>query len=300
MAESRLEPSGSESQKQKALFFLLLGGASISCSPILVRASELGPITSAFWRVAFALIPLLIAYRQRSRSGNAAGEIRNVKSFLYAGLPGFLLAGDLAAWHISLHLTSVANATLLVNTSPIFVALGCWLLLRQPINRNILIGLVLAILGVVVLKGGVPSFSKGEIAGDLVALTAALFLSGYMIVMTRVRADYSTLAVMTASTVTTSLVLLPIALIFEEKFIPTTASGWLIVVAMGWICHVLGQGLIAYSLAWLPPAFSTLTLLIQPVLAAGLAWIFLNEPVGPLQIVGGFLVLTGILLARRT
>ncbi|WP_437193206.1 DMT family transporter [Planctomicrobium sp. SH527] len=300
MAESSIEPSGSESQKRRALIFLLLGGASISCSPILVRASELGPITSAFWRVAFALIPLLIACRQRSRSNKNASELGTLRKFLYAGLPGFLLAGDLAAWHLSLHMTSVANATLLVNTSPIFVALASWLFLRQPISRNIVTGLVLAILGVVVLKGGVPSFSKGEMAGDAVALTAALFLSGYMIVMTRVRADYSTLAVMTASTVTTSLVLLPLALIFEEQFLPTSASGWLIVAAMGWICHVLGQGLIAYSLAWLPAAFSTLTLLIQPVLAAGLAWVLLNEPVGPLQIVGGFLVLTGILLARRS
>jgi len=58
--------------------------------------------------------------------------------------------------------------------------------------------------------------------------------------------------------------------------------------------------LIAFSLAWLPATFSSLTLLIQPVVAAVLAWIVLNEPLRGPQVVGGAIVIAGILLARRT
>ena len=68
---------------------------------------------------------------------------------------------------------------------------------------------------------------------------------------------------------------------------------------LAWISHCAGQGLIAYSLAHLPAAFSSVSLLFQPVMAAVFAWILLAEPLVPLQIVGGVIVLFGIYLARR-
>ena len=60
-----------------------------------------------------------------------------------------------------------------------------------------------------------------------------------------------------------------------------------------------GQGLIAYALAHLPAAFSSVSLLFQPVMAALFAWLLLAEPLVPLQIAGGVVVLAGIYLARR-
>ena len=58
-------------------------------------------------------------------------------------------------------------------------------------------------------------------------------------------------------------------------------------------------GIIAYALAHLSAAFSSVTLLVQPALAAVLAWLILNEPLGPVQTVGGVIILLGILLAKR-
>jgi drug/metabolite transporter (DMT)-like permease len=52
-------------------------------------------------------------------------------------------------------------------------------------------------------------------------------------------------------------------------------------------------------MAWLPATFSSLTLLIQPVVAAMLAWLFLGEPVTLVQAAGGSIVIAGIVLARR-
>ena len=78
-----------------------------------------------------------------------------------------------------------------------------------------------------------------------------------------------------------------------------SASGWLILVGLAWISHARGQGLIAYALAHLPAAFSSVSLLFQPVMAAFFAWLLLAEPLAPLQIAGGVVVLAGIYLARR-
>ena len=70
-------------------------------------------------------------------------------------------------------------------------------------------------------------------------------------------------------------------------------------IGLGLVSHAGGQSLIAYALAHLPAAFSSLSLLVQPVAAAVLAWIILGESIGVWQVLGGAIVLSGILLARR-
>jgi drug/metabolite transporter (DMT)-like permease len=81
--------------------------------------------------------------------------------------------------------------------------------------------------------------------------------------------------------------------------IPRSAGGWWILIGLALISHAAGQGLIAYALAHLPAAFSSVSLLFQPVMAAIFAWILLAEPLVPLQIAGGVIVLVAIYLARR-
>ncbi len=78
-----------------------------------------------------------------------------------------------------------------------------------------------------------------------------------------------------------------------------TARGWLVLLALGWISHAGGQTLIAFALAHLPAAFSSVSLLIQPVAAALFAWLLLREPLGAVQALGGAIVLADIVLARR-
>jgi len=94
-------------------------------------------------------------------------------------------------------------------------------------------------------------------------------------------------------------VLLPLSLISGERFLPLDARGWLVLIALALISHIGGQGLIAYALAHLPAAFSSVSLLLQPVLATVFAWLLLGEQLSPSQALGGALVLAGILIARR-
>lgn len=283
----------------RALSALVLGGILLGCSPILVRVSELGPVATAFWRLALALVPLalLLARSGAGRDGLPATS----RQHLTAALPGMFLAGDLSAWHTSLHMTSVTNSTLLANMAPVFVTLASWLFLRQRIRASFIAALVLSIAGVIVLNGS--SFSTagdGHIRGDAVALGAACFYAGYFIFLARARNEFSTSVVMLWSTIAATVCVLPVALLTETALMPHTAYGWAVVIGLGWLVHAGGQGLIAFSLAWLPAAFSSLTLLIQPVIAAVLAWVVLGEPLRMLQAIGGAIVIAGILLARRS
>jgi drug/metabolite transporter (DMT)-like permease len=291
----------SEHPKGRALGALVLGGVFLGCSPILVRLSQIGPIATAFWRLALALAPLALLFSNASRTGSIGRLPSRGREHLAAALPGICLAGDLVMWHISLHMTSVTNSTLLANMAPIFVTIASWLFLRQRTSGAFVAGLALSIIGVVVLNGGAASMrASGHLHGDLVALGAAAFYAGYFVMLSRARAQFSTSVVMLWSTLSAAICILPIALVFEPAFVPHLLLGWLILLGLGWLVHAGGQGLITFSLAWLPATFSSLTLLIQPVVAAVLARFVLSEPLGPSQIIGGSIVIAGILLARRT
>jgi drug/metabolite transporter (DMT)-like permease len=277
---------------------LILGGISLGGSPIFVRLSLVGPVTTAFWRLSLALIPLLALFRFRTEGFESQKQPRLASEYMLAALPGVFLAGDLALWHVSLHMTSVANATLLANMAPIFVTFGSWLIFRQPVKRVFLVGLLLSICGVVVLKGSLSAMGDGHIQGDMLALAAAAFYAGYIMLVGWTRKRFQSSAIMLCSTVSAAVCTLPIARSFEKDFFPATFMGWAILFGLAWMSQAAGQSLITYALGWLPAAFSSLTLLIQPVIAAGIAWVLLGEALTVTQIAGGLIVLAGIVLAR--
>lgn len=281
-----------------ALAALLLGGIAIGGSPIFVRLSEVGPMTTAFWRVALAFIPLLV-WSKAMPGIKRDARPESLSDYFWLSMPGVFLAADLAAWHLALHMTSVANATLLANLAPIFVTLGSWVIFRARVSGIFLTGLATALAGVVVLKGGPAALGDGKLAGDATAAVAAVFYAGYILVIGRLRVRFSTRTIMIWSTATAAVCMLPVSVIFETGFVPFTLFGWAMLAGLALISHAGGQGMITYALAFLPPAFSSLTLLLQPVVAAALAWFLLSEPIGLMQAIGGVIVIFGILIARR-
>lgn len=290
----------SRSGSRLALLALMTGATGIAFAPIFVRVSEVGPVTTAFYRLLFAL-PLLWLWSSIERNSNqtallpqSAGDYRDL------ALAGLLFAADLAVWHWSIHLTSVANATLLANASPIFVTVGARLLFSERIYPAFVLGMLLAFSGVVVLMGASLDLAPQHLLGDALALLTAVFYAGYQLTLKHLRGAFSTATIMSWSGLTTCLALWPMAWLSGEPLLAETVRGWVILVGLAWVAQVLGQSLIAYAFAHLPASFSSVGLLLQPVIAALLAWGLLNEPLQPMQALGGVVVLFGIVMARRS
>jgi drug/metabolite transporter (DMT)-like permease len=291
-AEASAKPAGSG----LALAALLAGATCIALSPIWVRVSEVGPTASAFWRVALA-VPLLWLLYPLAPRGEVASQRGKWK--LYAAA-GFAFAGDLAFWHWSIKFTSVANSTLLANLASIFVTLAVWIFWRQKPTGTFLAGLFAALAGVAMLVRTSLDFSPNGILGDALGVVTAMFYAWYLLAVKDVRdRGAATLHLMAVTTTVTTAFLYPVALASGEDLFPDTEIGWLKLVGLAWISHSAGQGLIAYALAHLPAAFSSVSLLFQPVMAAVFAWVLLGEPLVALQMAGGVVVLAGIWLARR-
>jgi len=279
------------------LFALFAGAICIALSPIWVRISEVGPTASAFWRVCLAVPLLWILFFSL--------KTKETKSFRAQQVPlllaGIAFAGDLAFWHWSIKYTSVANSTLLANLASIFVTLAAWLLWRQRPSRMFLAGLATALLGVILLVRASLDFSSTALLGDGLGVVTAVFYAWYLLSVKGLRdRGAGTLQLMAATTTITAVILLPVALASGEALLPGNAAGWLKLLGLAWISHAAGQGLIASALAHLPAGFTSVGLLLQPVMAACFAWMLLGEPLAALQIAGGAVVLAGIYLARRS
>lgn len=282
-----------------ALIALLTGALGIAFAPIFVRLSEVGPVATAFWRLALAVPALWIWMAVEPKGSTRARKPSGWSDYARLSAAGLFFAGDLAVWHWSIKFTSVANSTLLANFAPIFVTLVSWLVFKQRFSRTFVLGLGLALGGAIVLMGRSFQVSPEHLFGDGLGMLTATFYAGYILSVGRLRAEFSTATIMTWSGVITALALLPIALLSGETLLPASGTGWAVLIGLALVSHVGGQSLIAYALAHLPAAFSSVSLLLQPAAAAVFAWILLGEPLGPIQGVGAAIVLAGILTARR-
>jgi drug/metabolite transporter (DMT)-like permease len=263
-----------------------------------VRLSEIGPIATAVHRVLLAL-PVLLLFQVVSPKAAVERTPSKASDWGLLALAGFMFAGDLATWHWSVGMTTVANATLLANFAPIFVALFSWLVFKERFTRLFLAGLALAMIGAMTLMGASLQVGTETLMGDLMALSCGVFYAGYILSIARLRSRFDTTTVMLWTSLGTFLFLLPLCWIQGESLIAPSLYGWLILVGLAVISHAGGQSLIAFSLAHLPASFSSVVLLMQPVVAAILAVLILGEVPLVWQAVGGMVVLIGIYLAKR-
>lgn len=288
--------AASAAERTVAFVALLMGGAALGLSPIFVRLADVGPTASAFWRLALAA-PVLWLWAFLESWPRAAAR----RSFPTAALAaGVFFAADLGVWHWSITYTTVANSTLLANFAPIFVTLGGWLLFRNRVSSVFVGAMITALAGTTFLVG--PSFVLGgtHVVGDALGLLTAVFYAAYMLSIKRARESTSTAILMALSTSVSIALLFPAALLSPQPMLPTGLYGWSVLFGLAMVSQILGQGLIAYAFAHLSAALSSVTVLIQPVVATVLAWLLFNESLGLLQLLGGVLVLTGIFAARRS
>jgi drug/metabolite transporter (DMT)-like permease len=293
-----------------ALPLLIIGATLISASGIYVKLSEVGPTTTGFYRM-FLSMPVyaivLLAERHRRARGERANDGKvaagsppiSRRAWLALWVSGFFLALDLIAWHWAMKFISVAAATLLGCTAPIWVALMGFLFFGERFSGKFLIGLTVAMMGVALLiLGGDRALSVHDELGVGLAFLAAISYALYLRGVKAARDSLRVSQMMFWNAVIASAVLLPIAGITEDGLLPHSLSGWVAVVGLAMTSQVIGQGLIGWSMAHLSAAFSSLTLLLTPVASAILAWFALGETLTALQIGGGVAVLIGITMAK--
>ncbi|MEO7410582.1 MAG: DMT family transporter [Sphingomicrobium sp.] len=274
-----------------AFVALLVGNVALATGPFLVRHAGVGPVAAGFWRMALA-IPFLFLLAYLARQPVRWPRAALVGAILFAA---FFFAADLAAWHAGILLTKLGNATLFGNISSfLFAAWGLWLVRKWPswIQGS---ALALAAIGCLLLMVSSAELSASHLRGDLLAASAGLLYTGYLIFVERTRTELSPLPLLFFASLFGALMLFPAAVIAGETIVPTD---WTALFALALCSQVIGQGLLVYALGHIPPLVVGIAMLTQPALSALLGYLYYDELLTPLDWVGAMLIVAALVLVR--
>jgi drug/metabolite transporter (DMT)-like permease len=276
---------------------LLVGALAMGISPVFVRLAEVGPFASAFWRVAGAL-PLLFAWaavESRIAGEPAVAAFRLDRAIWLSGL---VFAADLVFWHLAIRHTTIANATFLATTAPVWVVLGSGALIGERVGGEVVVGLLLCLAGAAGLIGASYRLAPQHLDGDVYGVVTSFFFGLYFLAVRAARRRSGSGRIVFLASLITAAILFCVAWFSEDHMLPASLGGAAALAALALVSHAGGQGLLTYALGHLPAAFSSLVIFIEAVAAAVFAWAFLGEAVGLLQAAGGALILAGIGAAR--
>ncbi|WP_332681940.1 DMT family transporter [Bosea sp. (in: a-proteobacteria)] len=280
---------------------LMLGATCIGFSGIFVRFADVGPAAAGFWRVLFAL-PVLGAWMALEDRRAGAGRVRPGAMWPIA-LAGLAFGVDVMLYNASLGFTTIANASLLGNLSPVGVILGGWLLFGEKPTRRILGALLLALggAGMLVLpklSGAAPA-APGALLGDTLAIGAAFSYAAYILAVRRARNRAAAGRIGLISSAICAVFCLVAAFALGETVLPQSLTGWLAVAALGLVSHAMGQGLITLALGHYGANAASLVMVWPALVSVLAAWAIFAEQPSPAQAFGGVAILAAVLMVRK-
>jgi drug/metabolite transporter (DMT)-like permease len=255
-----------------------------------VKASDVAPPTSAFFRCLYAVPVLWLLARGAERT-------RRERRLAWAA--GALFAVDLVAWHYSIDYIGAGLATVLGNLQVVLVGLVAWAVLSERPEARALMALPPGLVGIVLISGALEDGAYGSDPGKgaIFGVITALSYTGFILLIRQSGTGARPAAPLFEATWVAAVGcgLAGIA-IGDIDFVPSWPEhGWLVLLALS--SQVVGWLLITGSLPRLPAAVTSVLLTLQPLTSLILGVILLGEEPTGLQIVGAALILVGLLTA---
>jgi drug/metabolite transporter (DMT)-like permease len=196
--------------------------------------------------------------------------------------------------------TSVTNATLIFGCTPVTVAVMASVAGHERLTRARWMGVVLSLAGIYAVVGHGARLSAASFVGDALVFGGMVCWSLYSVVAQPLLKRHSPLVVTGWSMVSGTVLYLLIAIR------PFTETDWGAISLVSWLL-MAGSSLFALAFAYIvwytavqkigsarTAIYSNLT----PIVAMAVAWLWLGEHIGGLQIFGAGLILSGIAVTR--
>ena len=275
---------------------VLVGVFAVSFSALFVRLTTAPALIIATYRLLFTFLILSPYALLRHRSDLLA---LSWKQRGLAAASGVCLAMHLVTWFISLRYTSIASSVVLVTTQPVFVVIGSWIFFRERVSRLAMLGGALALCGSVIIGAADFQIGREALIGDLLALSAAILVSGYLLIGRRLRGGIS-LPVYTFYTYGSSaLVLVCSSLATSTPFAPYPPRDWIIFLALALVCTVIGHTVFNWVLRYVQASVVSVSVLGEPLGAILWASIFLREYPTVRQAIGAGFIFGGLFIFTR-
>jgi drug/metabolite transporter (DMT)-like permease len=265
-----------------------------SSAPLIVYAAA-PALAIAFWRNGLASLVLLPVALLRARTELRALRAQELALCLVAGV---FLAAHFATWVPSVKLTSVASATALVATQPVWAAL-----LARATGRlvppGVWLGIVVSVSGAALLTGADFSLSGPALLGDLLAIVGGALAAAYVTAGAAVRPRVSTTAYTFVCYSSCSVLLLLACLFGGQRLAGYEPVTWLRLAALTIGAQLLGHSLVNVVLRSVSPTVVSLAILFEVPGAGVIAAVWLGQLPARSAVPGLVLLLAGVGLVIR-
>ena len=288
-----------EDSRRSGICQVLAGAVMISFSAVFVKLANVGPTTSAFYRMFFGsllLATIVLGLRKKIWSGWITLGLMMVCSLSFTI--------DLMLWHRSVLYVGPGLATILANFQVFFLAAFGIIIFNEKLTLRYALSIPLGLFGLILIVGlDWSDLESNYKLGVLLGISAALAYSCYLLVLRKLQSrrdsvsSLSTIAVISLSTA--ALLAAQIGIEGESFAIPDTVS-WASLIAYGVIGQVLGWVLITRGIAKIEASRAGLILLIQPSLSFVWDILFFHRPTGTIEIFGVCLAITAIYLGSTS
>ena len=274
---------------------LAFGAMLIGFAPIFVKWSLLSPSAILFWRMLLAL-PLLIIFNYAVNK-QFLFRVKNKNTIFHTAFASLAFTIDLILWHASMSITSVSNATIIVNSAPIFVAILAYLIFKEKPAKGFGISFLTTYIGIIGLIIFSNNFTSGRVLGDILCMIAAIGYAIYLLVISRLGKETSLNIIFYTTFFCCLFSIIPMILDGGNN-IPTSHFEWTNLFLMAFLCQFGGQFLITIGIGKVSASNGSIGLLMQPLTATILAAFIFSEILNLIQILFVLITLIGIYLAR--
>ena len=259
---------------------------------------ELKPITIIILRLIIASILLTIIAISTKRNFSL-----NVKSHGWIFILSLVAVFHLWIQVTGLQFTTAANTGWIIGTAPIFMAIMGLIFFKEKITLLGVLGIILAIFGLLMLigKGDITNIGLIENKGDLLVLGSAFTWGVYSTVNKKISLSYSPLMTILYLFLMMAIIIIPFNLNQETiaSIINLSLLGWLMVLFLGLFCSGVSYVIWAQALRDMESAKVGAFLYLEPLVTVFAAWFFLSEEITFLMIISGLFITIGVIIVNK-
>lgn len=279
-------------KKSPSKYIVLAGTFFTSLSSIIIRFSEAPALVISAYRMLFTSLMLLIPVIINNRH-----EFKKItkKEYILCTVSGIFLALHFASWISSIKMTTVANSTILVSCSPIFVALSNYFITKEKLGRKKAIGISMSLAGTIIIAmGSSNEKSSNMMLGNILAFLGAIFVAGYFVIGGIARKNLSAgVYVFIVYSVSTAALFI-MCIISETPIYPYPPKEFLLFIALAFFCSILGHTVYNYMVKYVSSTMISVSTLSEPIFASILALLIFSEIPSIYTLIGGIIIITGI------
>jgi len=209
------------------------------------------------------------------------------------------IALHFALWITSLSYTSIASSVVIVTSHPLFVAIISYFLWRERLNKKAILGIIIALGGVVLINYGGFLVSSRAIFGDLLALLAAISMGVYLVIGRQLKGRINILPYLTMIYAGAALILLMVTVFSGYSLFNYTSTTYAMLFLLALIPQLIGHSSLNLAVRLIPVTLVSVGILGEPIIAVALGYIILGEGITITEILGSLLTLGGMFIVLR-